>query len=860
MLDPPDSADCIGRLGRYRVLKRVGRGGMGVVFQARDPLLGRLVAIKVLTPHLCGDATARDRFLREARAAAAINHPNVVTIYEIDEIGGRLLLVMEFVDGVSLQERLSAQVPFSLPEIVRIGAQAAMGLAAAHARGLVHRDVKPANILLARPADQVKITDFGLARTTDDAGVTLPGVILGTPAYMAPEQALGQAVDHRSDLFSLGSVLYALCTGRPPYSGSTTLAVIRLVADGAPLTLGAGAPSIPPWLADVVSRLHAANPADRFQSAAEVAQLFRRKWEALRRAGSAAGAELPAEKESPPVAGNTAAPSTVSAGAGSAPSVAIPPPAPSHQVMPLPLPRPPAPPPAIPPLPAASRGGKQRYRVAVALAVLLLLSPLAIFALKRNGPPAPPQAASSGAAEMRSGNTIATAPAHRADTPAVFDKPSIVATTAKTQEAAALPAGPLPRFVLVGRDGAARRSFSEFPVAIQEAAAGDSLEIRGSEAVRMAPLRLDKPLVLRAARGARPTLCPRRATEPVETPLIQSGASLVIEGLDIQCGPGGPRAFGPPTVLSVRHASLRLANCRMIHCGSGPALRLDDPADCELRNCLLHSAAGAAVDCVAGGRVRVLIDNCVFSGFSGVAVHQTARATDVYLDLRHVTMVLREAIRVHLDPIAREQAKGDGRVFIHIAASRSLFDTDGALLTNQSDRHSPTEVERIGRFSRGEMGRIADPRWSKGPTARTNAGLANIKKSVAWQSEQDLYSGGGPLLAMASSQSPRQLTGMGVPAGIAKWDEFWGASKAGIAKLTDGSFDSQPLRSRATSNPLSLAAADFRRTVRLRGGWRPLEARLEGANTSLVGPGEAYEAWKNTFDYRTWIDALRVSR
>ena len=193
--------------------------------------------------------TARERFLREARAAAAINHPNVVTIYAVEEVSGLLLLVMEFVDGVSLQDRLRRQIPFSLPEVVRIGAQVAAGLAAAHACGLVHRDIKPANILLARPADQVKIADFGLARATDDAGVTLPGVIVGTPAYMAPEQALGHAMDHRADLFSFGSVLYTLCTGRPPYSGSTTLAVVRQVADGSPASLPASTPSIPPWLA-----------------------------------------------------------------------------------------------------------------------------------------------------------------------------------------------------------------------------------------------------------------------------------------------------------------------------------------------------------------------------------------------------------------------------------------------------------------------------------------------------------------------------------------------------------------------------------------------------------------------------------
>ena len=325
-LDPPDSPDCIGRLGNYRVLKLIGRGGMGVVFQARDPVLGRLVAIKVLTPHLGEDAIARERFLREARSAAAINHPNVVTIYAVEEVGRLMLLVMEFVNGISLQDRLRRRIPFSLPEVVRIGAQVAAGLAAAHGRGLVHRDIKPANILLAKPADQVKIADFGLARTSDDAGVTLSGVILGTPSYMAPEQALGHDVDHRADLFSFGSVLYALCMGRPPFSGSTTLAVIRQVADGSPSSLPANSPSVPSWLAEMVAKLHAAKPADRFQSAAEVAQLFRRQWKALQGIGTAAGADLPPDKGSQSLSdGSAAASAGATSPAGAVSSLLMPP-------------------------------------------------------------------------------------------------------------------------------------------------------------------------------------------------------------------------------------------------------------------------------------------------------------------------------------------------------------------------------------------------------------------------------------------------------------------------------------------------------------------------------------------------------
>ena len=175
----------------------------------------------------------------------------------------------------------------------------------------------------------MKIADFGLARTTDDVGVTLSGMIVGTPAYMAPEQAAGGAVDHRADLFSFGSVLYTLCTGRPPYSGSTTLAVVRKVADGLPASLPANSPSIPPWLTEVVTRLHAVNPADRFQSAAEVAQLFRRQWKAFQRTSAAAGTELPTETGSVAQCdGPAMAPSGPINPAAAAPSVLMPPPAP----------------------------------------------------------------------------------------------------------------------------------------------------------------------------------------------------------------------------------------------------------------------------------------------------------------------------------------------------------------------------------------------------------------------------------------------------------------------------------------------------------------------------------------------------
>jgi hypothetical protein len=273
-LAPSDWPDSLGRLGTYEVKGALGRGGMSTVLKAIDPALNRAVAIKVLAAHLANSGAARQRFLREARAAAAVVHEHVVGVHAVDEVGGLPYLVMDYVPGRSLQDRLDRQGPLSVPEILRIGMQAAAGLAAAHAQGIVHRDVKPANILLQNGLERVRLTDFGLARAVADAAITQSGVVSGTPHYMAPEQARGESVDHRADLFSLGSTLYALCTGHPPFRAESAVAVLRRVSDDEPRSIRELNPDVPEWLAAIISRLQAKDPARRFQTAAEVAALL----------------------------------------------------------------------------------------------------------------------------------------------------------------------------------------------------------------------------------------------------------------------------------------------------------------------------------------------------------------------------------------------------------------------------------------------------------------------------------------------------------------------------------------------------------------------------------------------------------
>jgi hypothetical protein len=293
-LDPSDRAGVLGTLGAYEVQEVIGQGGFGIVLKAYEPALHRLVAIKVLSPALAGSATARRRFTREAKAAAAVCHDHIVTVYGVSESDGLPYLVMQYVAGESLQQRLDRTGPLGVVEIVRIGMQTASGLAAAHAQGLIHRDVKPANLLLENGVARVKITDFGLARMADDVGLTQNGVVAGTPEYMAPEQARGEAVDHRADLFSLGSVLYACGTGRPPFRGATALAVLRRVSEESPASIRSLNPAVPAWLERLVGRLMANDPAERFPSAAEVAALLEGYLAHLCQPATVAAPELPA--------------------------------------------------------------------------------------------------------------------------------------------------------------------------------------------------------------------------------------------------------------------------------------------------------------------------------------------------------------------------------------------------------------------------------------------------------------------------------------------------------------------------------------------------------------------------------------
>ena len=276
--DPLADADTLpASIGGYTVLKLIGRGGMGRVYLARDERLNRDVAIKVMHPVKARDPGARQRFLRESRSAAAVEHPHVMTIYQVGEERGLPFIVMQRLEGMTLGEYRDSAGRLPLPEALRIGRETAEGLAAAHRRGLIHRDIKPDNIFLEAPDRSVRIIDFGLARdASEDAGkLTLDGAVVGTPAYMSPERIGEKELDAKSDLFGLGVILYELLAGRLPFDGKSMISVLAAVARGNPTELRAVAPDVPQPVSDLVMRLLARDKADRPADAHAVAEIGR---------------------------------------------------------------------------------------------------------------------------------------------------------------------------------------------------------------------------------------------------------------------------------------------------------------------------------------------------------------------------------------------------------------------------------------------------------------------------------------------------------------------------------------------------------------------------------------------------------
>jgi serine/threonine-protein kinase len=265
------------QVGRYQVSERIGRGGMASVFRAYDPGIDRVLAIKFLHTAYCEDEGYRARFLREARAAGMLSHPNIVTVYDVGEIQRRPYMAMELIEGEPLNDLIARVGPMPVRQVLEIGLQLALALDYAHGKGLVHRDIKPANVMLLPDGHTVKVMDFGIAHiaTKGDMHTTRAGDVLGTPQYMSPEQTQGAKVDGRSDLFSVGIMLYLMLTGQPPFQGDSLVALAMKIVNEPPPPLEGLRPDVPQALRRIVERCLAKQPAQRFQTGAELAQALR---------------------------------------------------------------------------------------------------------------------------------------------------------------------------------------------------------------------------------------------------------------------------------------------------------------------------------------------------------------------------------------------------------------------------------------------------------------------------------------------------------------------------------------------------------------------------------------------------------
>jgi hypothetical protein len=254
---------------KYRIVEEIGKGGMGLVYRAEDIILQRDVALKFLPPGLATDDQARERFIREARAASVLDHPNICTIHEIDETeDGQLFIVMPCYPGENLADTIN-RGPLGIDEVLRIAIQVSGGLARAHAKGIIHRDIKPGNVMVT-PDGVAKIMDFGLARLASATGLTRDGIALGTAAYMSPEQACGSAIDHRTDIWSLGVSLYLMVTGRAPFSGEYEQAIVYSILNTEPEPMARIRADVPPELDAIIAKCMAKDRDDRYRDAQEL--------------------------------------------------------------------------------------------------------------------------------------------------------------------------------------------------------------------------------------------------------------------------------------------------------------------------------------------------------------------------------------------------------------------------------------------------------------------------------------------------------------------------------------------------------------------------------------------------------------
>lgn len=844
-LTPSVKPGSLGRLGHYEILEVIGRGGMGIVLRAFDDKLHRVVAIKVMSPELAATSPPRKRFLREARAAAAVRHEHVVDIHAVEE-QPIPYLVMEYVPGETLQQKLDRVGPLETREVLRLGQQIARGLAAAHAQGLIHRDIKPSNILIEQSAEErVKITDFGLARAAADASLTQSGVIAGTPMYMAPEQTQGEAIDHRADLFSFGSMLYTMCSGRPPFRATTSMAVLRRVAEDSPRPIREIIPEVPEWLCDVIARLQAKKPEDRFQTAKEVADLLGKCLTEMQQ-GQAVSVGQAASLPEKPLATKEPEARPVSA----------------RQAGGLPY-------------------GKRRWAIAAAVLVCLLsglslteatgvtnlratvihiFTPDGTLVVETNDSGVKVTIEGDGGmiitgagpqeVQLRPGSYRVQA--DRDGKPVPLEKELVsIARGGREVLKVKLEASPVPpaaiahggAFVVLAGRGVPERKFNTLAEAIVGASDGDTIEVRGNGPFATAPIKIPRTaLTIRAGAGYRPVIELSTQDSRAQS-LLQADAPLVLEGLEFRrLEDRKPDDLPWRNVLMVSKA-LHAANCRFLTRQAEVHIAASNAAVAEVRNCefltqpILTRTGGIARPIALflwPGR-GLALDNCLLTAQVN-AGHRVGDPRDAALRLtrntfRSTDVMFRLSVYAE-DDDAETYATADWTVkALRVEASGNLF---GA-----------TEVIKFMQKAKKVL-----------PPGDAEACLARM---LDWQGERNAFSVDGEFVRLSQAAPWRDLPSAKLPAGLAGWKRLWGTAETDSVQGT-ARFEGGDILARLETAPEKLTPADVRLRPDSVGYHAGKDGKDLGADIDLLGPGPAYERWKKTPEYQQWLkDTKQVS-
>jgi serine/threonine protein kinase len=807
ILDPAQGAGELGWFAGHRVLRVLGAGGMGLVFEAEDPQLRRRVALKVVKRALAARVEHRQRFLREARAAAAIDHPHIVTVHQVGEHRGLPFLIMQLLKGESLQDRLSrepvgdkaegkrqkaeADEPMTdnpnptskienpksaalpLAECLRIGRETAEALAVAHERGLIHRDIKPGNIWLESPGGWVKLVDFGLAHAVEDeVHLTQTGAILGTPAYMAPEQARGDAAGPRADLFSLGAVLYRLTTGQPPFQGSSTLAVLSALALERPKPPRELNPEIPADFSDLIVRLLAKDPDERFDSAEAVVEAIRAiEAASVERNSFRSGALVSAcATERNEFRSTTDAP--------------------------------------------VRRGPMWPWLVAAAGAAAMLVAGVVVVIRNKEGREVARISVPEGGSVATEDSGVEASELSKRPTDKAIDGGRIPTRSASEERMKApatvpganspdaensaprngdlrppstidrLPISDAPKpFVVVRAGGKDRLEFKRFADAVSTLRNGDELEIYGNGPFTVPAIRLEnKGLVIRAAPGYRPVLVAGKSVTDRQAWFEVQGGALNLEGCDFQGGAEGVSFLG----------------------GGAPW---------QWRNCRFWSRAGHFVR-PAGPRLAIS-DSLIWSG--GVAIFA---ASHVELELNNnIVRSLSHGIWL----------EGMGGVTVELTRNTFLGGPGGLFGT----RLAPAPPQGDEPFDIKADGNVFDLRSGipllQNPFDAENSGLNAYQKRLRWHGQNNLYCGPkGP--EIHAKDEARKIEG------LAAWREFWDTEEAGSTETPDVSFGWDSARALPTPEAIAWLRGVVERTKQHEAKDLP----ELGPDWDLIGPGEAY--------------------